>query len=49
MIRADLHIHSHHSDGSASITSIIEYAARAGMDCIALTDHETMIDRKSVV
>ena len=43
MTRADLHIHSHHSDGSSSVASIIEYAVRAGMNCIALTDHETMM------
>jgi predicted metal-dependent phosphoesterase TrpH len=39
--RADLHIHSLASDGTASVIDILECAAGpAGLDVIAVTDHE---------
>ncbi|MDP9482253.1 MAG: PHP domain-containing protein [Chloroflexota bacterium] len=39
--RADLHIHSLASDGTASVVEILERAAGpAGLDVIAITDHE---------
>ena len=39
--RADLHIHSLASDGTASVIDIVEHAAgSAGLDVIAVTDHE---------
>jgi hypothetical protein len=37
----DLHNHSTASDGLLSPTQLIELAARAGADAIALTDHDT--------
>ena len=37
----DLHNHSTRSDGLLSPTQLIELAARAGVDAIALTDHDT--------
>ena len=37
----DLHNHSTRSDGLLSPTQLIELAARAGADAIALTDHDT--------
>ena len=37
----DLHNHSTCSDGLLSPTQLIELAARAGVDAIALTDHDT--------
>ncbi len=39
MGRADLHIHSTYSDGSAGITEILLQAAAQGLDTIAITDH----------
>jgi hypothetical protein len=39
MGRADLHIHSNYSDGSAGVEAIIRRAARLGLDAIAITDH----------
>jgi len=42
MIKADLHIHSTFSDGSDSIEEIIAKAENKGLDCIAITDHDTM-------
>jgi len=39
--RADLHIHSVASDGTASVVAILEHvAARGDLDVIAITDHE---------
>jgi len=37
----DLHNHSTRSDGLLSPTQLIELAARAGVDAVALTDHDT--------
>ena len=38
----DLHCHTRLSDGSMSIDDLIFYAKRAGLDFIAVTDHDTM-------
>ena len=38
--RADLHIHSLASDGISSVAQIIDAAEQAGLDVIAITDHE---------
>lgn len=41
--KADLHIHSNHSDGLASIPDIMRYAAtRTDLKVIAITDHNTI-------
>jgi len=41
-IRADFHIHTHHSsDSGASASAIIDNARRAGLDVIGITDHNT--------
>ena len=41
MGRADLHIHSLASDGISSVAEILDHAERrAGLDVIAITDHE---------
>ena len=37
----DLHSHSTRSDGKESPTQVFEYAAAAGVDILALTDHDT--------
>ncbi|MEM1484090.1 PHP domain-containing protein [Oscillospiraceae bacterium PP1C4] len=39
----DLHCHSRISDGSMGIDDLILYAKRAGLDFVALTDHDTMM------
>ncbi|MHC1627052.1 MAG: PHP domain-containing protein [Methanoculleaceae archaeon] len=42
MLRCDLHVHSKYSgDSESSIPEILSYAARAGLDAIAITDHDT--------
>ncbi|MGH9788558.1 MAG: PHP domain-containing protein [Candidatus Acidiferrales bacterium] len=41
-MRADLHLHSHYSDGSESPATVVERAQAGGLDLIALTDHDSM-------
>lgn len=41
MIRVDLHLHSHVSDGQVSPSEVVRAAAAARLDVIALTDHDT--------
>lgn len=40
-MRIDLHTHSHHSDGTDSPAELMVKAAAAGLDVVALTDHDT--------
>jgi predicted metal-dependent phosphoesterase TrpH len=40
-VRIDLHCHSTASDGTDSPTGLVEAAARAGLDAVAITDHDT--------
>ena len=41
-MKADLHVHSTFSDGSSSIAQLIGMAKENGLDCIAITDHDTL-------
>ena len=41
-MKADLHVHSHYSDGTCSIEELIQQAKEKGLDCFALTDHDTL-------
>jgi predicted metal-dependent phosphoesterase TrpH len=41
-VRADLHVHSNASDGTDAPAEVIRRAARAGLDVLALTDHDTV-------
>lgn len=40
-MRIDLHTHSNRSDGTDSPTELMENAATAGLDVIAITDHDS--------
>jgi predicted metal-dependent phosphoesterase TrpH len=40
-VRIDLHTHSTASDGTDTPTGVVEAAARAALDVVALTDHDT--------
>jgi 3',5'-nucleoside bisphosphate phosphatase len=40
-MKIDLHSHSTHSDGKETVQQIFQYAAEAGLDVLALTDHDT--------
>ena len=42
MKAADLHIHTYFSDSSASPEEVVEGAVQAKLDCIAITDHDTI-------
>ena len=50
-MRADLHCHTTLSDGSLGIEETIAQAKRYGIDCFALTDHDTLasLSRAEVV
>ncbi len=37
---ADLHVHTHLSDGTFSPEKVVEYAKAKGLDAIAITDHD---------
>jgi predicted metal-dependent phosphoesterase TrpH len=37
---ADLHIHTHYSDGTSSPGEVIDDALKAGLSCVAITDHD---------
>lgn len=39
-MRIDLHTHSYRSDGTDSPTELVRNAAQAGLDVVALTDHD---------
>lgn len=41
--KADLHIHTTHSDGTASVRAVLEHVVRhTGLQAIAITDHDTI-------
>jgi predicted metal-dependent phosphoesterase TrpH len=42
-VRIDLHTHSTASDGTESPAALVRSAAAAGLDVVALTDHDTVI------
>ncbi len=39
---ADLHCHTYYSDGSSSPEELVAYAKQAGLEAIAVTDHDTL-------
>jgi len=41
MQSVDLHTHSQHSDGRLAVAELIDLAHQAGVDMLALTDHDT--------
>jgi len=38
--QADLHVHTHLSDGTFSPQEVVENAKKVGLSCIAITDHD---------
>jgi len=42
-VRIDLHTHSTRSDGTDTPAELVTVAARAGLDAVALTDHDTTV------
>lgn len=46
-VKADLHIHTTHSDGKLSIPEVVDLYGRAGFGVIAITDH--LVEHRSVL
>lgn len=42
-MKCDLHIHTNASDGIFSPQQIVQMAKQGGLDCIAITDHDTLL------
>ena len=42
MMKADLHMHSTHSDGTFNVEKLVNYAKEKELDVISLTDHDSM-------
>jgi len=42
LARADLHLHSNHSDGLYTVDQLVNLGRRAGLQAMALTDHDTL-------
>src|SRR5437764_4478862 len=40
--RADLHLHTTHSDGEYVPAQVVDLARRSGLAAVALTDHDTV-------
>src|ERR1700684_3898215 len=40
--RADLHLHTTHSDGTYAPAQVVELARRAGLAAVAVTDHDAV-------
>src|SRR5262249_10192554 len=40
--RADLHLHTNHSDGTHTPESLVQRALQAGLKALAVTDHDTL-------
>jgi predicted metal-dependent phosphoesterase TrpH len=40
--RADLHVHTTHSDGTYTAAQVVELARRSGLAAVAITDHDTL-------
>jgi predicted metal-dependent phosphoesterase TrpH len=38
---ADLHVHTHFSDGTFSPQQVVQGAIKAGLSCVSITDHDT--------
>ncbi len=41
-MKADLHVHSHYSDGSSTVTELMEMASKRGITHLSLVDHDTV-------
>ncbi len=42
LLKADLHVHSNHSDGRSSVRDILRVAIERKIDVISITDHDTV-------
>ena len=49
MFRADLHCHSHYSDGTDSPQELIDLAIKVGLSGLSITDHDTVAAYKEAL
>jgi predicted metal-dependent phosphoesterase TrpH len=42
LMKADLHVHSHYSDGSSSVEDLIQMASKKGLTHLSVVDHDTI-------
>ncbi len=50
MGKADLHMHTIHSfDGTATVRAVLKQAALAGLDVVAVTDHDSANDLRTAI
>lgn len=47
-MKGDLHIHSRYSDGFSAINDVIKYANASGVQCLSVTDHDTIISHEQL-
>ncbi|MUK90321.1 PHP domain-containing protein [Ornithinibacillus sp. L9] len=47
-MKADLHVHSHYSDGSDSVRDILKEAQKNGVTHISIVDHDTVDGQKMI-
>ncbi len=48
-MKADLHMHSTHSDGRLTTRELVDLAAERGVDVISITDHDTVGDVEDTI
>lgn len=41
-VKSEIHTHTNHSDGSQTVTELVRKAEELGIECLAITDHNTM-------
>ena len=41
-MKANLHVHTNHSDGTKTVSEINELALKNNIDVIGITDHDTL-------
>jgi 3',5'-nucleoside bisphosphate phosphatase len=49
VVRADLHSHSSVSDGTEPPAAVVQRGAQAGLDVLALTDHDTVAGHRAAI
>ena len=47
--KIDLHLHTTASDGSDTPSELIDKVKKAGLEVIAITDHDTLVGSKEAV
>lgn len=49
MRKADLHMHTKHSDGAHSTEEVILMAKERGLEIISITDHDNILQLKKLL